>query len=242
MHPTSAPPRSDTRFALPRVPPLIRWLFAADLAVGALAVLNAVVAWSLGVERSDFLRSGGEANFPTWFATLQLAAIAVVLVPVVVRDVRWRRPETWGLILGPALFAALSLDEAAMVHERIGAQLSAAGLGSDRLVESAPWLIALAPLYGLVAVGAVRAWAPYLRGRPPARTLLVGGALLLAGCAVGLEALTVPLAVGDELWVRGLSVVEETGELVAGTLLLWGALRLAAHEGVRIDLGPGRSL
>ena len=124
-----------------------------------------------------------------------------------------------------------------MVHERLGLWMTSMGASTDTFGETAPWLFALAPLYGVVALGAYRAWGPYLRGRTGTRALLLGGALLLGVCAAGLEGLMFLLGAQDALLGQLLSVVEETGELVAVTLLLWGGLRLIQAEGVRIDLG-----
>ena len=237
--PALPPPTAATAEPL-SVPVAIRWLFAADLAMGALAVLNYVVAEALGVQRSDFLRSGLEANLPSWYATVQLAAVSAVLLPLAVRDASWRRPATWGVALGPALFALLSLDEGAMVHERVGAWLSAVAFETPSLGDAGPWLLVLAPAYGAVALVAVRAWARYLRDRPRTLALLVAGVVLLGASAAGLEALMFLLDAEHTLLGKALSVVEETGEMVAVTLLLWGSVRLVRAEGVRVELGAAR--
>ena len=208
------------------------------MTIGALAVVNFFVARALGVPRWDFLRSGAETNLPTWYATIQLALIGLVLVPIVWDRVRWRRPTTWVLALPTVLFLMLSLDEAAMVHERVGLWLQSIGAGTDRFVETSPWLYVLAPIYGLIAVAAFRAWWPYVRHRPTVLALGVGGVLLLGACAAGLEGLMFLLEAQGTLLGRAMSVIEETGELIAATFILWAALRLVEAEGIRVVRTP----
>lgn len=219
------------------VPPAVRWLLAADVLMGVLAVLNFVVAQALGVERADFLRSGGEANLPAWYSTVQLAAVGAVLLPLALRDASWRRVRTWGVALGPILFFALSLDEGGMVHERLGTWLASVAFATPSLGDAGPWLVVLAPVYGAVAFVAARSWAGYLHGRAWTLGILVAGVLLLGVSAAGLEALMFLLEAEHTLVGKAISVVEETGEMVAVTLLLWGSVRLVQAEGIRLDLG-----
>ena len=233
----SLAPTAPLAASRPRIPRAIQLLFAADLTVGLLFVLNVVVANALGVERTDFLRSGVEANLPTWYAVVQLALIGLVLLPLAVRDVRLARPSTWAIALGPLFFLLLSLDEGAMVHERIGLWMTAQGAGTETFSETAPWLFALAPLYGLIALATARAWWPYVKGRRFTIGLFVVGAGLLGFCAAGMEGLMFALDAQHGLLGKAMSVVEETGELIAATLMLWGALRLVQAEGIRLVLG-----
>lgn len=212
----------------------VRVLYVADLIVAGLAVANFLVAAALGTERLDFLRSGVESNLPTWYATVQLALIGLVLLPIVWDHVLARRPRTWLLLLGPAFFFLLSLDEGAMVHERIGVWLGERGAGTATFTEASPWLFVLVPLYGLLAIAAFQVWRPYLRGRREVVRLTVVGAALFAVSAAGLEALMFAADVQHGIMGQVLSVVEEAGELVAATTLLWAALALAEAEGVRI--------
>lgn len=212
----------------------VRALYVADLVIAGLAVVNYLVAVALETERLDFLRSGVESNLPTWYATVQLALIGFVLLPVVWDRVCARRPRTWLLLLGPAFFFLLSLDEGAMVHERIGLWLGERGAGTATFTEASPWLFVLVPLYGLLAVAAFQVWQPYVRGRRKVVRLSVIGAALFGLSAAGLEALMFALGVQHGFMGGVMSVVEETGELVAATTLLWAALALAEAEGVRI--------
>ncbi len=85
----------------------------AIVVVAPLAVLGSLLDWEL-------LKVGEERNIPAWFSSMQLLVISMVLIPIVIRDADRRQPVTWALALVPGLFALLSLDEVAMLHERLG--------------------------------------------------------------------------------------------------------------------------
>jgi hypothetical protein len=107
----------------------------------------------------------GEANVPTWFSSVLLLRCAMM-------SARWRLPAL------AAVFAVLSLDEVAMIHER-----AAAALMEARVVWPWPWVIGA----GLV-VAALFVLVPSLRAMPAVtrRGAVVAGAVYVGG-ALGVE-------------------------------------------------------
>jgi len=216
-----------------RVPPLV-----LVFGIGGLAIAVAAVgAFVVGGEW-DLLKVGEESNLPTWFSSIQLFMIGLVLATIALRDIERHRPETWTLAAVPLLFVFLSLDEVAMFHERIGNLIQAeTGLGSGW--RTGPWMFFFLPLIGLLAVVAAWQFWPYLRGRREAIGLFGVGLAVLVFAAVGLE-FTANFVAEGSLAHKGLGFAEEYGEMVAATLMLWGALVVVRAEGIRLESGKPR--
>ncbi len=220
--------------SIPRLSPspLVTVFLLGDALVGLAALVAFVFG---GDDGSTLLKVGEESNVPTWFSSSQLLAIGLVLAALAVRDVRFRRPATWGLALVPLLFTFLSLDETAMLHERLGDEM-AASMGVGLGLRTGPWMFAFVPL--VLLLGGAAAWAlrPYLRRRPDALLLLGAGVLLYGLSAVGFE-FVANFVGGGSLTQKGLGFAEELGEMVGATVLLWGGDRLVRHEGIRLEWG-----
>jgi hypothetical protein len=188
---------------------------------GFLAILHVANAVPVPpLQRPSYLLDLGlEANLPTWWASIQLWTASLLLAQVASRSA-----DGIGLWLGSALLAFLSLDETTSLHERL-----AVATRSGLLPVTGLWPLLLAPAL-LVAAGAV---AVVGRGTLSldrvASALLGGGLTLLVASAAGVELLANVVTLGsveDTLQV----LAEETGELIAGTLLLAGSYRLAARK------------
>lgn len=224
--------------SLPRPPAFIAILLAVDIALGALAVLGHAVAMRIGVDGIDFVRLGSEANLPTWYSASQLLAVAVLAAVAATRYTRSGVPGARMAYAPAAFFTLLSLDEGAQLHERIGDWTQAA-TGAGEGLATGPWLFVAVPVYGLLAWVVGRASWPLLRGRPQVIALGVIGCILFGVAAAGIESLG---NLTDQMLVRrGLGVVEEVGEMVAATILLWAAWCLAQAEGVRVFAVADRS-
>lgn len=201
---------------------------------GFVIALAAAVNFAAGLEQALF-NLGVESNLPTWFSSMQFFVIALVLFVIVVRDVRPKHPKTWPLGMVPLLFLVLSIDEVAMLHERaenLGALNPSVFWARTLLPLAIVWLIGL-------GFGAAVAFRPYVRDRRDARLLLAGGLGILLFAAVILE--FAASFVGEtSLVYRGLGFAEEYGEMLGGTIILWGSLVVARREGVRLELGRPR--
>ena len=172
----------------------------------------------------------GEANAPAWFSSALLLACAALLA-VLAAAGRRRRGDglAWtGLALG---FAAMSLDEAAMVHEQLIEPLRNA-FGFGGLLWHA-WV----PVGAAVALAAGIAYARFL-WRLPRRTALrfaVAGAVFLSG-ALALEMVGGAFIEAEgrrNLAYAAVMTLEEVAEM-AGVILFLRALLLHLRD----EVGP----
>lgn len=218
-------------FARMKVPHLVLWFGFAGLVIASAAAVNFV----LGVDQ-DLLNLGRESNLPTWFSSIQLFTIGLVLATIVVREVEPPHPKTWSLALVPFLFFLLSLDEIAMLHER-AENLGGAGTGPGVYLGTGMTLAGL----GLIGLLSVVSFWPYVRDRRSA-LILFGVGIGLFVFAAGVLEIAAGLVGEASLAYRGLGFAEEYGEMLAATLILWGSLIVVQGEGVRLELGRPRNL
>lgn len=177
-----------------------------------------------------------EGNIPTWVSSAKLLAIAVLAYLAWQREQEDPSLKYRGLWLGVALlFAAMSLDETASLHERAARALISHGparnlratvLGGDAAKDSFAWVVLFAPLavatlFFLVGFG----WTRRHRLRRVAGLALAGlgcyvGAMVLEPAAVYFSpAMATWNAVARRRYER-FSTVEETLEIIGTTLLL----------------------
>lgn len=210
---------------------LLRGLVAIVLLWVGLYGLNLAIgkpSWHLNV----LLDLDGEHSLPAWFSALQLAGVGALLL-IAATQPSARRPALslfLGLLGLGMLF--LSADEAVGLHERVSQLNRRLDLLPSFRGGRGVWIFAYG-LLGLVllafCLSPLRDW---YRRRPQAvRTVWLGFALMLFGGVV-LEAL------GYEfIRNRGLQglyvaqmVIEELLEMLGGSLMLVGALRLLVEE------------
>ena len=238
-HRQTAALRTPGRVAWGPPPTFVTVLFACDLLVGLLAVLGFAVGEPMLGEKIDLFRLGEESNLPTWFSASQLLLVGLTLGALAWGE--WRRDDraTWLLALPAALFVALSFDEVAMVHERVGDLArtvgAANGLGVDGTVleRTGPWMVLCVPLFLAAVAGCAWATRRWWATRPAVVAKFAAGFALLVGAGAGLEFLGNLVAAGGTAQ-KVLVLFEEVGEMVAGTVLLWAAVDLLASHGYRL--------
>lgn len=219
---------------------------AIAAAIGA-AVLTAahfglgVVYYLAGWRRSslvDFFDLGVEGNAPTWFSAGLLLLVAVPLAVLAAaaesRGARFR----WGLL---AVLATLtSLDEAVLLHERVGNALT------DSLELSGVLLYGQVLLLAALVGGLVILYGPWLyRELGSARLVIFLGAASYTGGALGMEMV-------EGWWVSGgrsaavlylLIGIEEMLEMFGAVAVLYGLLLVVRRTRIRLaleDHAPGR--
>lgn len=212
----------------PRAPPLGRWLpptivlvaFAVDLVLAGLHLLNAQGIGPAG-RPLRFFEMDDEMNLPTWWASVQLFSIGLLIGVVAIRAGR-RAPIIGGLAVWAlsGVYFVLSLDEFVQLHERVGRATRA-----DILPATGMWPLILGPLLIVVVAGALVAARPHLRDRRGLVLVCAGFALFL-GAALGIE-LAVNLVTIGSSDHRMQVLAEELGELLGATVMLWGWLRMA---------------
>ncbi len=120
-----------------------------------------------------------EMSLPTWWSSTTLAGLGVLTWFVM----RSRRHDSkieqiaWILLAFGFLF--LSIDEACMLHERIGGMIQ-----SDGLYMHARWIILWLPMGGIV--GCFVLWKLWRSSRSTVIGLVIGAVVFLSG-AVGME-------------------------------------------------------
>jgi hypothetical protein len=174
----------------------------------------------------EFVHLDREANLPSWISASLWLLAAMAALPIALGQRKDRR--YWlGLAI---LFAFLSLDEAAMFHERFGDAFGAAFSGNDYLFYN--WL-----LYGLVFIAAIGLiYLPFLWHLPRStrRGLLVAGGVFVGG-AIGVEMIGAAVITGaiepDHLGIfwRLQLMAEEGLEMLGLTLLIRALLRHLAN-------------
>ncbi len=210
------------------MPPRWVWIF---LGVNALMVVGNVVTFLLSrlfhLEPISLFRLSDEANIPTWWSSMQLLMIAQVLGVMAYYLVDRRNWRTWGLWLAVAVFAFLSMDELAVIHERIG------HAWGPRALRTGMWVPILTPVFVMVVVLVGRAIWPILRPYPAVMKRLAAGIILLLVSAVGIE-LIANFFEDQSMAVNICVIFEEFGEMCAGTLMLWAAVDWMHLSGIRL--------
>jgi hypothetical protein len=170
----------------------------------------------------------GEQNLPTWFAVLVLGlAAAVHLLAACVARVAGQ--PVWRLwLVSAVVIAAMSLDDATSLHERLD------GLGRAAGADSFPfaWVLPGAVL-GLAVAASLILLARRLRGE--ARWAIVAGLALLIGAALGMETVNGAIleAQGPSRWYVVGTHLEELAEMIGGVLLLRGGLAALSVRATR---------
>jgi hypothetical protein len=164
----------------------------------------------------------GEANLPAWWNSALLLMIAIGAL--VAREFETERRSRLAWLTVAACGLALSLDEIASLHERLGKPVRDIGI----VVPTFAWLVpgivvATAMFVVLVAIG--RALPQRVR-----RGLLLALVCYLGG-AIGVEAINGTLRAPDRLvyyWIG--TTIEETIEMVSCVLAIGVIARLIAER------------
>jgi hypothetical protein len=185
----------------------------------------------LGLKR--FFDMGTEANLPTYVSALNLLLAGGLLALIARYESRRQRKQNWhwwGLAIG---FVLMSFDEAAMIHELVGATLTRY-FGRGQGIMYYTWYKLYIPIVLLIGL----LYVPFLL-RLPLRyslRLLLAGVVFLSG-AIGFEILESYLASHG---LRGISVsrlFEETGEMLGVVLAIHALLLYLADNDVDLLLG-----
>ena len=181
--------------------------------------------------REQFWNLGFEVNFPSWYASVQLALIGVLMLSFA--WVSAQRRATVVLACAGLLFLFLSLDETAMLHENFAVTL--ATLPGDRretaLYLTGPWMLIVAPVFLAAMALAAYIGRQLLRGRRKVQLLYAAGLTVYVASFAGVE-LLLNFAAGAQARVL---LIEETGEMVGATLLLWATYELVHSHGIRFS-------
>lgn len=192
-------------------------------ALGALSVLiNNAHDTEAGALIYELLWVGEEANVPT-FVNFALLATASALMAYVARSgftPHALDPWRWHWLGFAAVLLLFSFDEAAQVHEPVGAYLTRGIEGQGFFLWT--WVIAgMGVVVVLAAVG-----CRFLCALPPAtRRLVLLACAIYFGGALGLEMVSAYLYDSGMEHVRVVTLVEETCEMAGAALFGAAALQ-----------------
>lgn len=201
--------------------------------------------YQLGLASRVYL--GAEMSIPNWFSTILLLGCAAALLAI--GAVRRDRDSRRWIALG-VVFVALSIDEAAALHDLVSPFFAwvfmwlAAAVGGPftSLARKSNYAWEVPAVFFVLGVGA--AYIPFLRRLPAAtRNLFVLAGLIYVGGAVGVDFL--------EGWYSGvygprtptfvvLVACEETLEMAGASVFLYALLQYAEFTfgELRIRLTP----
>jgi len=190
--------------------------------------------WQRTAEWLDTMRHlfdvGEEANIPTWYASILLAGAGALFAAIGRLQPSGARPATpWWYALA-VIFILLSIDEAAMLHERIATPLGGALRNRDGLggLFSIRWTVVYAPLVVLFALVFLR----FLLQLPwRTRVLLTLAGFLFACGALGIEMIEGvythrqgrDLQMGNAVQFM-LTLMQETLEMLGSVMLIYALL------------------
>lgn len=213
---------------LERLPFPVRLLLAGNLGLAALHAANGIAGAPFR-KINRLVNMNEEGNIPAWFSSVQWMSVAG-LFGFVAWQSRRKGDRSWSVsTLLAVLFALLSMDEVAQVHERLSIGLSDKLMGGQGPY-GAMWLVALGlPVAFVLWRGALRLRAAFDAAPGSLRLYLAGLALFTFG-ALLLEPALQLLGLRDIPW--WLVMLEETLELVGVTTLVWSGLTLARSLGL----------
>src|SRR6185503_18029981 len=211
-----------------------------------LVVAYGTDAWVQGStgQLNELINLDGEGNLPAWFSSFQLALISISFWTLAARARERHRPSRRFLRLCGGFFLLLSIDETAMLHERITASLG------SRYVDWLPVYLAENPVNAIVCLSAlglcVCAAYPHLRAlwRMSRNASLVG----VCGCVVYATGAAVLETIGYKMLnagaalslYRGEVALEEFFEMLGASLILYAVLLICVNRGKRAA-PPGES-
>jgi magnesium-transporting ATPase (P-type) len=215
---------------------VITLIVFAVIVLAVLGFLNAIIPGNPILNDFDM---DSEDSVTTWFSTLLIAFNALLLLTaglVSAGGGRSLRRHWFGLA---AIFAVLSLDEMASLHERIGNSMKEAYDLTGYL--SFSWVIPGSIFVLIVAL----AYAPFLLRIPrgTAALMVLAGAVFVAG-SIGIEIIEAghSSVFGRDAGYRYLVVVEETLELAGQALFAWALLRHLGNLRAIITFGHREAL
>jgi len=218
-----------------------RWLAIPVVALTLAGLMVAISEAYLGAESmgmralTDWFGLDGEGNLIAWFSSTLFVACSAFLFVEAARRRRQQLSQAGGWWWLGALFVFLAIDEAVVIHERVGSLLEPLELPGFL---SFSWVIpaALAVLIGSFLIRPLLASAT-----PDFRRRAVRAAVLYVGGAIGFESLSALFS--ESLTVFSLpyilaATVEEGLEMTGLAYFLVACIRMIAETAgsVRVDL------
>lgn len=211
---------------------LIACVFSADIFFVLAYLALFLYGNPIGTDKPGMFNLDKEGNVPAWYSLMKLFAIALCLYFYGRLTLPKDKLAGWLILAGAVLFAYLSLDEGAELHERFGNRLTLLATGGVGR-EATPfqitglWMVFFAPPLLLALIGGIA----FLRKRLSISFDIFVKALagmLIFVLAAGPGDILVNYVTGDAHIIQ--TAAEEFGEMVGVTLVLWAAMTLLAQQ------------
>ena len=211
---------------------LIACFLSADIVLASAYLFLFLHGNPMGNDQPGMFDLAEEGNIPAWYSATKLFVLALCIYFygrfILLRD----KGAGWLILAGAALFVYLSLDEGGQLHERLGDRLTrllTGGVGSSEtpFEITGLWMVFFGPPLFLALVGSI----VFLRRRLSIpydvfAKALAGAVVFVIAAAPG--DILVNYLSGDALVIQ--TGVEEFGEMVGVSLILWAAMTLLAQQ------------
>jgi hypothetical protein len=202
------------------------------LAIGALVGLHLLAVWFAESFDIEVLQSwfdlDREQSLPTWFSSVQLLAVGILLARVAKTDAESSIRRMAGIVA--VAFVFFSIDEVATIHESITGILERFSWVPRFAAEHGIWIFVYAGLSVAASPFVLPGWWKMLRRTPlHALGLAAGAATFLLG-GVGVEV--------ARYFGRGGVVMEEALEMAGVALMLVTSLAILEAAGGDIGKDP----
>lgn len=208
------------------VPPVILTLIAIDILLCMMYVMNLLLD-APSSKLTALLDLNGENSIPAWYSSMQYF-LAFLLSSVYVKNLVRQNSKAILLLLLPAMFLLMSIDESVMIHEWLGRRTDVLLPGGDRagtmFQQTGIWMIVL----GLPFLILFFSWARSVRKHLPSPALnkLVLGLCIMLSGALGCEFISNFIR---SSFVTAEIVLEEGLEMIGTTIMLWAVYELVTE-------------
>ena len=211
---------------------IVASFFCADVFFVAAYMFLFLYGNPIGSDQPGMFDLDMEGNVPAWYSSMKLLAVGLCLYVygrlILLND----RLAGWLILAAAALFAYLSLDEGAELHEKFGNRLTLLatdGVGrTDTPFEiTGLWMVFFGPPLLLALVGGIVFLRKRLSIPYDVFAKALAGAVIFA-IAAGPGDILVNYVTGNAHIIQ--TAAEELGEMVGVTLILWASMTLLAQQ------------
>ena len=225
------------------MPKFIGFFFLFDLVLVLLYLIN----WSLGQPipfLTNLVNLDGEGNLPAWYSSMQLFLVASMLAIFLSRKFNKNNMESWAMLILCLIFAILSLDEIASIHEWLGHKSDVLLPGASRkgtlFSTTGIWMFLIGIPFSILLISLISCIKKYLKNRSHIRTKFIIGLIIFIGSATGIE------IISNFVSETGITRIiqtscEELGEMVGVTFILWATYELLVSYNISLDFSTNNS-
>lgn len=216
-----------------RLPKIIGLFFICDVLIIIMYLGNHFINYPFDWF-SDFIDIDNENNLPAWYSAIQLFILSIFLGIFAIDFSDSKNQLTRLVWFVPLLFLFMSLDEIAMIHETLGEYSDFLLAGGSR--RNTPfrvtgiWMF----LFGIPVFILLTAMIFYLKQKfnniPGVIKKYYLGLIVYVGSAAGIEIFSNFYRSGSAYLTQ--VCIEEFGEMLGVTILLWATLELLHFRGI----------